>query len=73
MLHVALCVMCYRVARDRQTYATDKYVTKTMHKPLVSDSVSEHDQTCDCVSPMSMHDLKRHLSSPMSMHGNQTT
>ena len=59
--------------QDQQTCVTDEYVTETMHEPFFSDSVSAHEQTCNHVSPMSTHYLKRKCASPMIAHGNQTT
>ena len=59
--------------QDGWTHVTDKYVTKMMHELLFSDLVSMHDQTCDCMRPTSMHDLKSKHASPTITHGDQTT
>ena len=52
---------------------TDEYATEMTHEPFFSNLASTHDQMCDGVSPMSMHDLKSKCESPMIMHGDQTT
>ena len=73
MLHVALCVMYDLVVRDRWKHATGEYATKMMHEPFFSNSASVHNQTCNHMSPMSMHNLKSKCTSPTIMHGDHTT
>ena len=59
--------------RDGWTHVTDENATEMMHKLFFSDLASTHDQTCNCMSPTSTHDLKSKHASPMIMHGDQTT
>ena len=59
--------------QDGQTCMTDKYATKTMHELFFSDLASMLDQTCDHVSPTSMHDLESKRTSPTIMHNDETT
>ena len=52
---------------------TYDHVTKLTHEPFFCDLVSAHNQTCDHMSPMSMHDLESKHVSPTIVHGDQTT
>ena len=59
--------------QDGRTCATDKYATEMTHEPNFGDLVSMHNQTCDCMSPTSTHNLKSKRTSSTIVHGDQTT
>ena len=70
MWHYASCAT---ESYEMDGHMTGEYATKMMHEPFFSDLVSTHNQTCDCVSPMSMNNLKSKYMSPTILHDDHTS